>query len=134
MSNCRAIRLTTPNDSPDDSIASNTIRTAHSRSSGGYRRVIALLALAAAAAAGLVVLFLALLVATDGAGRGFLARLMTLLVGTVAALWLSRRRSWRGRLVRLLPAVVAAALTVAVWSPTPRPSPRSFGSRAPQPC
>jgi hypothetical protein len=38
MSNCRAIRVITPNDSPEDSIASNTIRTARSRSSGGYRR------------------------------------------------------------------------------------------------
>src|SRR5437764_7562705 len=38
MSICRAIRVITPNDSPDCSIASNTIRTARSRSSGGYRR------------------------------------------------------------------------------------------------
>jgi hypothetical protein len=37
-SDSRAIRVITPNDSPEDSIASNTIRTARSRSSGGYRR------------------------------------------------------------------------------------------------
>lgn len=72
------------------------------------------LLLGIAAAGGLVILFLTLIVATDGAGGGLAAWLPTLLAGTAAALWLSRRREWRGRLTRLLPVAVAAALTITV--------------------
>jgi pimeloyl-ACP methyl ester carboxylesterase len=81
-------------------------------------RVTARLGLALAAFVGLVILFLALIVLTDGAGSGLAAWLTTLVVGTVGALWLSRRRIWPARLVRLLPVAVAAALTGSVCIPT----------------
>ncbi|GHA05053.1 hypothetical protein GCM10010329_29300 [Streptomyces spiroverticillatus] len=67
---------------------------------------------------GLVALFLALLVATDGADSGFVAWSVTVGVAAFAALWRGRRRSGRGRLVALLPVLVAAALTLSVCVPT----------------
>ncbi|MFI9255453.1 alpha/beta hydrolase [Streptomyces sp. NPDC053069] len=73
---------------------------------------------ATAAAVGLVALFLALIVATDGAGSGFPAWSATVGVAVIAALWRGRRRSWRGRLVPFLPVLVAAALTLSVCVPT----------------
>ncbi|WP_433566972.1 alpha/beta hydrolase [Nocardia sp. CA-151230] len=73
---------------------------------------------ATAAVVGLVAYFLALIVATDGAGSGFAAWSATVGVAVVAALWRGRRRSWRGRLVPLLPVLVAAALTLSVCVPT----------------
>lgn len=76
------------------------------------------LGLALAAVVGLIGLFLALIVLTDGAGSGLAAWLTTLGVGTVAALWRGRRRTWPTRLVPLLPVVVAAALTASVCVPT----------------
>jgi pimeloyl-ACP methyl ester carboxylesterase len=76
------------------------------------------LVLATAAVAGLVGLFLALIVLTDGAGSGLTAWLTTLGAGTVAALWRGRRRTWPTRLRPLLPVVVAAALTASVCVPT----------------
>ncbi|MFG2004274.1 alpha/beta hydrolase [Spirillospora sp. NPDC048911] len=79
---------------------------------------LARLLLAIAAVAGLVVLFLVLIVATDGAGSGLAAWLTALGCGTLAALWRGRRRSWRGRLRPFVPVVVAAALTVSVCVPT----------------
>lgn len=70
------------------------------------------------AVAGLVALFLALIVATDGAGSGFAAWSATAAVAVVAAAWRGRRRSWRGRLVSFLPVLVAAAVTLSVCVPT----------------
>lgn len=76
------------------------------------------LLLALAAVAGLVVVFLALLVLTDGAGSGLAAWLGTLSVATVLALWRGRRRTWPARLVPFVPVVVAAAVTASVCIPT----------------
>ncbi|WP_319697580.1 alpha/beta hydrolase [Streptomyces sp. ME19-01-6] len=76
------------------------------------------LALALAAIAGLVVLFLALIVLTDGAASGLPAWGTTLGIATAAALWWGRRRPWPARLVPFLPVVVAAALTASVCIPT----------------
>ncbi|MFJ7199477.1 MULTISPECIES: alpha/beta hydrolase [unclassified Streptomyces] len=76
------------------------------------------LLVAIAAVVGLVAFFLALIVATDGAGSGFVAWSATAGVAAVAALWRGRRRSWRGRLVPFLPVLVAAALTLSVCVPT----------------
>lgn len=73
---------------------------------------------ATAAVVGLVALFLALIVATDGAGSGSAAWSATAGVGVVAAMWRGRRRSWRGRLVPFLPVLVATALTLSVCVPT----------------
>lgn len=74
--------------------------------------------LSLAAAATLVVAFLILIVLTDGAGSGLGAWLPALGVGTVAALWRSRRRTRAARLVPFLPVIVAAALTAPVCVPT----------------
>ncbi|MFI9307320.1 alpha/beta fold hydrolase [Streptomyces triculaminicus] len=76
------------------------------------------LLLALAAIAVLVVLFLALIVLTDGAGSGLPALLTTLGIGTAAALWWGRRRIWPARLVPFVPVVVAAALAASVCIPT----------------
>lgn len=73
---------------------------------------------ALAAAATLVLLFVALIALTDGAGSGWAAWLTTLGVGAVLAIWRGRRRSRRGRLVTFLPVVIAAALTATVCIPT----------------
>ncbi|BDM69257.1 hypothetical protein HEK616_27440 [Streptomyces nigrescens] len=88
------------------------------------------LLLALAAVAGLVVVFLALLVLTDGAGFGLAAWLTTLGVATVLALWRGRRRAWPARLVPFLPVVVAAALTATVCVPTV-PTARRYPSALP---
>ncbi|MGG7570019.1 alpha/beta hydrolase [Streptomyces sirii] len=71
-----------------------------------------------AAMVGLVAVFLALIVATDGAGSGFAAWSATVGIAVVAALWRGRRRPWRGRLAPFLPVFVAAALTLSVCVPT----------------
>ncbi|MFC9589383.1 alpha/beta hydrolase [Streptomyces sp. NPDC056944] len=76
------------------------------------------LLLALAAVAMLVVVFLALIALTDGAGSGLAAWLPTLGVGAALSMWRGRRRSWPTRLVLLLPVVVAAALTASVCVPT----------------
>ncbi|GHH29682.1 alpha/beta fold hydrolase [Streptomyces lanatus] len=76
------------------------------------------LLLALAAVTALVVVFLALIALTDGAGSGLAAWLTTLGVGAVPAMWLGRRRSWPARLVPFLPVVIAAALTASVCIPT----------------
>jgi pimeloyl-ACP methyl ester carboxylesterase len=81
-------------------------------------RAAAHLCLATAACAGLVILFLVLIVATGGAGRGLAAWLTTSFAGVAAALWLSRLHAWRGRLRRLLPVAAAAVLTASVCIPT----------------
>ncbi|MER6564194.1 alpha/beta hydrolase [Streptomyces sp. NPDC001027] len=73
---------------------------------------------ALAAVTTLVVVFLALIALTDGAGSGFAAWSTTLGVGAVLALWLGRRRTWPARLVPFLPVLVAAALTASVCIPT----------------
>lgn len=54
------------------------------------------LLLALAAVAMLVVVFLALIALTDGAGSGLAAWLTTLGVGAVLAMWRGRRRTWLG--------------------------------------
>ncbi|MFG2227903.1 alpha/beta hydrolase [Streptomyces sp. NPDC048644] len=74
--------------------------------------------LALAAIATLVIVFLALIVLTDGAGSGTGAWLTALGAGTAAALWRGRRRTRAARLVPFLPVVVAAALTASVCVPT----------------
>ncbi|MDX3312429.1 alpha/beta hydrolase [Streptomyces sp. NPDC054884] len=69
----------------------------------------------------LVVVFLALIALTDGAGSGLAAWATTLGAGTVLALWRGRRGrrgTWRARLVPFLPVIVAAALTATVCVPT----------------
>lgn len=76
------------------------------------------LLLALAAIAMLVVVFLALIALTDGAGSGLAAWLTTLGTGTVLALWRGRHRTWPTRLVPFLPVVVAAVLTATVCIPT----------------
>ncbi|MFE7595561.1 alpha/beta hydrolase [Streptomyces sp. NPDC057494] len=76
------------------------------------------LLLALAAVGMLVVVFLALIALTDGAGSGLAAWLPTLGVGAALAMWRGRRRSRPTRLVLLLPVVVAAALTASVCVPT----------------
>lgn len=73
---------------------------------------------ALAAVATPVVVFLALIALTDGAGSGLAAWLTALGVGAVLAMWRGRRRTWPARLVPFLPVVVAAALTAAVCIPT----------------
>ncbi|MFG2638301.1 alpha/beta fold hydrolase [Streptomyces sp. NPDC048362] len=77
-----------------------------------------LLLLAMAAATALVVVFLALIALTDGAGSGLAAWLTTLGVGAVLAMWRGRRRTWTARLAPFLPVAVAAALTASVCIPT----------------
>ncbi|MFF7188872.1 alpha/beta fold hydrolase [Streptomyces sp. NPDC008222] len=93
-------------------------------------RIAGRLLSAAAAVVGLVVVFLALIVLTDGAGSGLVAWAATLGVAIVAALWRGRRRPWRGRLVPFLPVVVAAALTASVCIPTV-PTARRYPSALP---
>ncbi|MFF2750233.1 alpha/beta fold hydrolase [Kitasatospora sp. NPDC058048] len=73
---------------------------------------------ALAAIATLVVVFLATIVLTDGAGSGLGAWLTTLGAGGAAALWRGRRRTRAARLGPFLPVVVAAALTAPVLIPT----------------
>ncbi|WP_245936257.1 alpha/beta hydrolase [Streptomyces cahuitamycinicus] len=68
--------------------------------------------------AALVVLFVALIALTDGAGSGWAAWLTALGVGAALAIWRGRRRSRRARLLTFLPVVVAAALTATVCVPT----------------
>ncbi|MFD8547190.1 alpha/beta fold hydrolase [Streptomyces sp. NPDC059649] len=95
-----------------------------------FLRAAGRLLLALAAVAGLVVVFLALLVLTDGAGSGLAAWLTTLAVATVLALWRGRRRTRPARLVPFVPVVVAAALTASVCLPTV-PSARRYPSALP---
>lgn len=81
-------------------------------------RLVGRLVLALVAVVGLLGLFLAVIVLTDGAASGRAAWLTAFGVGTVAALWRGRRRTWPARLARLLPVVIAAALTSSVCIPT----------------
>jgi pimeloyl-ACP methyl ester carboxylesterase len=83
------------------------------------------LLLALTAVATLIVVFLVLIVLTDGAGSGLAAWLTTLGVASVAALWRSRRRTRAARLVPFMPVVLAAALTATVCVPTV-PTTRQF--------
>ncbi|MFH8385738.1 alpha/beta hydrolase [Kitasatospora sp. NPDC018058] len=71
-----------------------------------------------AAVATMVVVFLVLIVLTDGAGSGLGAWLTTLGVGTAAALWRGRRRTRAARLMPFLPVLVAAALVGSACVPT----------------
>lgn len=73
---------------------------------------------ATAAVVGLIALFLALIVVTDGTGSGLVAWSAAVGIAVAAALWRGRRRSWRGRLMPFVPVLVAAALTVSVCVPT----------------
>ncbi|MGW5254446.1 alpha/beta fold hydrolase [Streptomyces sp. NPDC004012] len=73
---------------------------------------------ALAAVGALTVVFLLLIVLTDGAGSGLAAWLTTLGVASCAALWRGRGRTWAARLVPFLPVVVAATLTASVCIPT----------------
>ncbi|MFG2538008.1 alpha/beta fold hydrolase [Streptomyces sp. NPDC048511] len=81
-------------------------------------RLVGRLLAATAAVVGPVALFLALLVATDGAGSGFAAWSVAVGAAVAAVLWRGRRRSWRERLVPFLPVLVGAALTLSVCVPT----------------
>ncbi|QHC23609.1 alpha/beta fold hydrolase [Streptomyces sp. GS7] len=76
------------------------------------------LLLALTAVTTLVVVFLVLIVLTDGAGSGLAAWLTTLGLASAAALWRGRGRTRAARLVPFLPVVVAAALTASVCIPT----------------
>ncbi|MFF4421012.1 alpha/beta fold hydrolase [Streptomyces sp. NPDC001549] len=71
-----------------------------------------------AAVATLVVVFVALIALTDGAGSGLAAWSTTFGAGTALAMWRGRHRTWPARLVPFLPVVVAAALTATVCIPT----------------
>lgn len=81
-------------------------------------RFIKCLLFALAAVATLVVVFLALIALTDGAGSGLAAWLATLGVGAVLAAWRGRGRTWPARLAPFVPVLVTAALTVAICIPT----------------
>ncbi|MFE9661365.1 alpha/beta fold hydrolase [Streptomyces sp. NPDC005955] len=76
------------------------------------------LLLALVAVAALVLVFLALIALTDGAGSGLAAWLTTLGVGSALAVWRGRHRARPARLVPFLPVLVAAALTASVCVPT----------------
>ncbi|MFJ9736929.1 alpha/beta hydrolase [Streptomyces sp. NPDC101166] len=76
------------------------------------------LLLALTATVALTVVFLLVLVLTDGAGSGLAAWLTTLAAGSAAALWRSRRRIRAARLVPFVPVALAAALTATVCVPT----------------
>ncbi|MCX4782892.1 alpha/beta fold hydrolase [Streptomyces sp. NBC_01264] len=81
-------------------------------------RLVGRLLAATAAVVGLVALFLALIVATDGAGSGFVAWSVAVGIAVLATLWRGRRRSRRGQLVAFLPVLVAAGLALSVCVPT----------------
>lgn len=66
----------------------------------------------------LVVVFLALIALTDGAGSGLAAWFSALGAGAVLALWRGRGRTGPARLAPFLPVAVAAALTASVCIPT----------------
>ncbi|MFF3737521.1 alpha/beta hydrolase [Streptomyces sp. NPDC002566] len=70
------------------------------------------------ATAALTVVFLLVLVLTDGEARGLAAWLTTLGTGCAAALWRSRRRTRAARMVPFVPVALAAALTATVCVPT----------------
>ncbi|WP_227025681.1 alpha/beta fold hydrolase [Streptomyces fodineus] len=74
--------------------------------------------MALAIATALVVVFLALIVLTDGAGSGWAAWAGALAAGAAVALRRGRHRGWRARLASFVPVVVAAALTASVCVPT----------------
>ncbi|MFJ8942708.1 alpha/beta hydrolase [Streptomyces sp. NPDC102395] len=76
------------------------------------------LLLALTATAALTVVFLLVLVLTDGAASGLAAWLTTLGAGCAAALWRSRRRTRAARFVPWAPVALAAALTATVCVPT----------------
>ena len=84
-------------------------------------------ALALAAVLGLAVLFLALVVATDGAWSGAAAWLATAAVGVAFAIRRGRGRAGPRRLLPLVPVAVAAALTATVCVPTV-PTDRAYPS------
>ncbi|MEV0053260.1 alpha/beta hydrolase [Saccharopolyspora shandongensis] len=88
------------------------------------------LGLALSAVVGLVGLFLALLVLTDGAGSGLVAWLTTVGVGAAVAIWRGRRRAGPRKLVPLLPVVIAVALTASVCIPSV-PTDRRFPADLP---
>ncbi|MDP5316330.1 alpha/beta fold hydrolase [Streptomyces poriferorum] len=81
-------------------------------------RLVGRLLAVAAAVVGLVAVFVALIVATDGAGSGLAAWSAAVGIAVAAAMWRGRRRPWRGRMMPLLPVLVAAALTLSVCVPT----------------
>ncbi|WP_330235618.1 alpha/beta hydrolase [Streptomyces sp. NBC_00566] len=79
---------------------------------------LARLLTALAAVVALVVVFLGLIVLTDGAGSGLAAWSATLGAGAALAIWRGRHRTWPARLMPFLPVAVAAALTATVCVPT----------------
>jgi pimeloyl-ACP methyl ester carboxylesterase len=83
-----------------------------------FIRLLGRLTLALTGVVALVVLFLAMLVVTDGAVFGLAAWLTVVGVGVLATLWRSRGRSHQARLVRFLPVAVVAVLTASVCIPT----------------
>lgn len=82
-----------------------------------FARISGRLLIALGAVLGLVVLFLGLIVATDGAWSGVGAWLPTAAVGAGSAWWRSRRRTRAARVVPFVPVIVAAALTASVCVP-----------------
>ncbi|WP_327387451.1 alpha/beta hydrolase [Streptomyces sp. NBC_01207] len=80
-------------------------------------RLTGRLLLTLVAVATLVLVFIALIALTDGAGSGLAAWSTTLGAGAVLAMWRGRRRTGPSRLLPFLPVVVAAALTATVCVP-----------------
>ncbi|OLZ68935.1 alpha/beta hydrolase [Streptomyces sp. IMTB 2501] len=76
------------------------------------------LLLALTAVVTLAVVFLALVVLTNGADSGLAAWLATLGAASAAALWRGRSRTGAARLAPFVPVAVAAALTASVCVPT----------------
>ncbi|MGW1164399.1 alpha/beta fold hydrolase [Streptomyces sp. NPDC001153] len=81
-------------------------------------RAVGRLLVVTAAIAGLVAVFLAMLVLTDGAGGGLAAWGTVVVAGTAVALRRGGRRTGPARLVPFLPVALAAALTASVCIPT----------------
>ncbi|MFD7932861.1 alpha/beta fold hydrolase [Streptomyces sp. NPDC059742] len=81
-------------------------------------RLTGRLLLTLVAVATLVLVFIALIALTDGAGSGLAAWSTTLGAGAVLAVWCGRRRTGPARLLPFLPVVVAAALTATVCVPS----------------
>ncbi|GLZ78549.1 hypothetical protein Afil01_33560 [Actinorhabdospora filicis] len=93
-------------------------------------RALARLGIALAAVAGLLVLFLALIAATDGLWSGTAAWAATVATGAGLAIWRGRRRAGPRRLLPLLPVAIAAALAASVCVPTvPTDRPASDAER-----
>jgi len=84
----------------------------------GLARGLGRIGLAIVAVLGVLVVFVALIVATDGVDFGVVAWVATAAVTVGTGLWLTRKRSGGARLVRLLPTALALLLAASVCVPT----------------